>query len=337
MSIQSSAFSVFSPFGYCAENGEVTALLLSHGDVESFAVVASVSADAVQVYDARGALVTYAQDGDVSAAAGTLIKYVVRGGKLKVTGTAGTKAAGSDGISGSIDEFGGTLTLDGTGMPIDANATVFIDGGDGTRRLGSLEGLRACDLTRSFQYYADTATGRVQALAVDLEDTYANVFIMINSVAKGWDGGEINIVNGLSFADGAGAQAKEWNCTSDQPSENAGPYPTMVRFKIAGNGVLSAAVDLDNIYENADSPFQGLRYDDWHAGSGGTFAIAFATNGAVSYTAFEANAVLYKVESGHWTAMRPTAGNFNADEGKGLYTVLRTDPNKAYDVIIKTN
>jgi hypothetical protein len=47
--------------------------------------------------------------------------------------------------------------------------------------------------------------------------------------------------------------------------------------------------------------------------------------------------VLYKKDGPNWTAMAPTEGNFKNDEGNGIYTFYKSDPKKAYDIIIKLN
>jgi hypothetical protein len=90
-------------------------------------------------------------------------------------------------------------------------------------------------------------------------------------------------------------------------------------------------------------------------GSGGTFTINYnltnprlttpTTTTSALYATFEANTVLYKVDGGKWTAMKPTTGNFGADiddskpinSSRGTYTFLKSDPDKGYDIIIKTN
>jgi hypothetical protein len=99
-------------------------------------------------------------------------------------------------------------------------------------------------------------------------------------------------------------------------------------------------------------------------GSGGTFTIEYttshpkpsltatATTTSGIYATFEANTILYKVDGGKWTAMRPSTGNFGADIDdsklndisgpgagtiRGTYTFLKSDPTKGYDIIIKTN
>jgi hypothetical protein len=55
------------------------------------------------------------------------------------------------------------------------------------------------------------------------------------------------------------------------------------------------------------------------------------------YVTFEANAVLYKKNGNNWEAMSPSTGNFNNDDGQGRYAFYKTDPDKAYDIIIKIN
>ncbi|MDR2354734.1 MAG: S-layer homology domain-containing protein [Clostridiales Family XIII bacterium] len=358
MAFQSNAFSAFSPFEYYAENGNVTALLMSHGDVENFAVVTSAASDAVRVYEACGRLATYApQDGDPSVAQNALIKYVVRDGKLKTTATANlANTPGADGIYGSIDASGKSLTVSGeSSLGIDANAVLFVYDSDGTRRVGNLDEIRDCYLMRPFRYYAEN--GSVQALAVDLSGAYESIFILINSVASGSDGagGQIDVVQGLSFADGVNAATKTWSYPGALSGKGPGPYPMPVKFKVNADGILRAAVDLDDDSLYTDSQIAGnptirnVGFAGYYAGSDGAFVLATTTGGisgsttALSggipdFVAFEANTVLYKKEGGKWVAMHPTEDNFKADEGKAVYSFLKTDPyGGAYDIIIKTD
>jgi hypothetical protein len=203
-------------------------------------------------------------------------------------------------------------------------------------------------VTAGGQYLWDGAAWIAKHEWIDEHD----VFVMINSITEGQDrsGGTIDVVNGLSFADGVTAAVKNWPYIDDslrnlQIGNGNGRYTMMVKFRVGANGALRAAqrLDADLLYTDVVNPTvsgAALYGDPWYnSGSGGTFSLRYSTNnGATSdYATFEANTVLYKVDGTSWVAMRPTEGNLKSDEGKWLYTFLKTDPEKGYDVIIKTN
>ena len=202
-----------------------------------------------------------------------------------------------------------------------------------------------------------TTAQKIKALLVNVDDAGTqSVFVMINATTEGSDGngGDIDVVKGLSFADGTNASDRTWNYIDDglvhtantadfDLGNNRGRYDYMVKFKIGEDGVLRSAAALSST-QKAGEYITGAvldRTDDpYKAGSGGTFSLAIATGGGIGYVTFEADAVLYEIDEGSWVALRPNSGNFKDSDSNSAttdyYDFLKTDPDdKAYDIIIR--
>jgi hypothetical protein len=331
------------------------------------------------------------QNGD--AAWGQLVKYTLAGGSLSKLGTAtGYGSVKYDGSYGAVNKAGTILTVntnasgDTESQLIDSGVLVYVyDGADGDYAnsdysVGSINDLLDNKLTYAFQYYVNPDTKRVAALLINEVDAGAqNLFVMINSITIGSDGvgGEIDVVGGLSFADGRNAAGKVWNYidgslnslkvnndinnnlvslsgpTDTSPTVGRGRYPMMIKFRIGEDGVLRAAqrLDADALYANSTDT-TGRSNNPTITGAaiynfGATGEPWYTPGGGGTFSlqygvndfaTFEADTVLYKVDGSVWTAMSPSVGNLKNDEGLGRYTFLKTDPDsKAYDVIIKIN
>jgi hypothetical protein len=306
---------------------------------------------------------------------GRLIEYTLSGGNLSKMTPSTVIAKNSN---SSVNAAGTIITINGTNHLIDSSVLVYIgedprdngnsgefDGADFS--IGSIKDLQDDDLDFGFQYCE--VDGRVKALLVNSDDAGAQkLFVMINSITQGSDGnnGEIDVVKGLDFANGANASATTWNYTNEGLHDNVdlglntgytetqqrARYWTMVKFSIGEDGVLKSAVRLMDVLDKdtGTNPTIGseaipARYvkDSYYGGSGGTFTIRYTTNSSVEGLAtFESNAVLYEKDGAGWKAVRPTEGNFKAHVDSagnlnGEYMFLKTDTDKAYDVIIKIN
>jgi hypothetical protein len=328
----------------------------------------------VKIYDKTGSEVIYTVTDSATKArilgtapwttplsVGTLIEYKISGSKISevvkaVSAPAPTNVTGKVNSTGTILT---TVTVVSPGPPaVTSSAYYLVDSGllvylkDGNSyNLGSIKDLK--DIDNPFLFIEGATSKKVGALIVEAGDAGAqSVFVMLNSTSVGWDNGDIDVVSGLSFADGATAGGKSWNYTDDRlvssvlstypgyvnGTNNRGRYDMMVKFRIDEAGVLKNAVNLNTLTDkdNPTNPVKIGSYKSWNpGGSDGSFSITSTVGGVETLIAFEANSVLYKVSGGSWTAMRPTAGNFQADNGTGTYTFLKTDLSKAYDVIIK--
>ncbi|MDR1572718.1 MAG: S-layer homology domain-containing protein, partial [Clostridiales Family XIII bacterium] len=221
--------------------------------------------------------------------------------------------------------------------------------------LGSINDLLDGKLKKPFQYYYED--GKIKALLVNSIDAGTqNVFVMVhaNGISSGWDNGEISVVSGLNFDDGVSNAYYVKNYENDDltpagSSVNLNKKITMFKFRIDENGVLKDARDLagENIaFKNAQLiPNQS-------GGSGNTFSLIVTGAGISGFAApggytqdnngnyivtFEANTVLYNLEGYNWVAYKPTTGNLKDEDGgqDDLYTFLKTDADKAFDVIIR--
>jgi hypothetical protein len=192
---------------------------------------------------------------------------------------------------------------------------------------------------------------------VDVLDAGAqSIFVMINSISEGWDDGVIDVVTGLDFADGvSNSSSKTWNFVSNTlfsdtkqtlgdssdrtGTDGRGYYKTMVKFRIDEYGVLKTATRLNTVEDDDKNiPAKSGEFISWNPGNAGAFSITITNSalGTAETLAFEANTVLYKIDGGVWTAVRPSEGNFKTDDAGTVYEFLKTDPDeKAYDVIIK--
>jgi hypothetical protein len=280
-----------------------------------------------------------------------LFEYKLSGGKISAipqTATSGAAGTGHINPAGSVLSFSSSGT---TPILIDSSVLVYVED-DGDYSLGSIKDLLDDDLDYDFQYIEKE--GKVRALLVQDGDAGAqSVYVMINSISQGYDDGDIDVVTGLSFADGvANAADKTWNYNAadlqttltsgfQKPTEDSykkGYYTTMVKFKIAEDGVLKDATDLKgkNNTDGGPTAIQNVVFGKYTSNTDGTFAISTTVSGSYMPIAFESNAVLYKIENGDWKAYRPTEGYLKADPDGTLYTFLRTgNDKKTYDVIIK--
>jgi hypothetical protein len=295
-----------------------------------------------------------------------LVEYKLSGGKLGEI-RVGTFIANTPADKfGHVNKAGTIITIRGTNYLIDSSALVYVVN-NGDYSLGSVNDLVDKDLVRNFWYILG-ADGKVKALRVESDDAGAqNLFVLINSVTRGTDnaGGEIDVVNGVSFADGTQAAGKTWDYTDMGLRGRFGTerYAVPVKFRVGEDNILKAAVPLwdfsvydtnsNNVIDSAEAQnptITGAAISVRTPGSGGTFTLTLRAGSwyddgvhAVNPTAwsnlvaFEADTVLYKLVAGSWTAMAPTEGNFNADEGRGVYALFKTDTKKAYDIIIKIN
>jgi hypothetical protein len=291
---------------------------------------------------------------------GYLIEYKLSGGKLSEINPGRQIPMGSN---NSVNAAGTIITIQGETHLIDSSVLVYVaddvtagaaaagDFRGADFSIGSIKDLLDDDLDTGFQYYKDPVDGRVKALLVDSSDAGAQkLFVMINAITQGSDGsnGEIDVVRGLNFVSGANASATTWNYDNDGllsllGTANRGRYETIVQFSIGEDGVLKNAKRLDSVNPTIGTTVTPARYvaDSFYGGSGGTFTIRYTTNSAVEGLAtFEANTVLYEQDGPNWKAVRPTPGNFKAHSNSagqlnGDYIFLKTDDEKAYDVIIK--
>jgi hypothetical protein len=296
-------------------------------------------------------------------AANTLIEYKLSGSNISDIPTYasyGTAKEGHINASGTILSFPGSNPSK-TPVSIDSGVLVYVQDGD-KFSLGSIKDLVDDDLEYVFQYIVKD--GSVKALLVQDGDAGAqNAFVMINSISQGWNDGDIDVVTGLVFADGANASAKSLNFNAadlqskldtayggfQQPGNDSyktGYYSTMVKFKIGEDGVLKPATQWtlydSNTADGGPAPIVGAEFGAWRSGGGdGSFSIVTTVSGVSQPIAFEANTVLYKNENGSWVAYKPAENRFKEDTDtsgnlNGRYTFLRTgDDKKTYDVIIK--
>jgi hypothetical protein len=305
---------------------------------------------------------------------GRLIEYKLSGGKLDTMNLGRVVPANTNSsvnAAGTIITISGTSHLLDSSVLVyigedPANSTngEFV-GADFS--IGNIKDLQDDDLDFGFQYYE--ADGRVKALLVNSDDAGAQkLFVMINSITKGSDGsnGEIDVAKGLNFANGANASATTWNYTNAglhdsvdlglntgyTETQQRARYWTMVKFSIGEDGVLKSAVRLMDVVDKSTgkNPTIGdatnpARYiaDSYYGGNGSTFTVRYTTDGGITegLATFESNAVLYEPDGAGWKALRPTEGNFKAHVNSagllnGEYMFLKTDTDKAYDVIIKT-
>jgi hypothetical protein len=296
-----------------------------------------------------------------------LVEYKLSGGKVSELRTGSYIEPGK---KGHVNLSGTILTVKSVTYPgrngdylLDSNTLVYVKDGS-VYGLGSVKDLLDKDIEEDFQFIVDANKANVvRALIVDTKDAGAqNLFVMINTVTKGSDnaGGEVDVVNGLSFADGRNAAGKSWSYL-DMALRTAlglGRYAEPVKFRIGEDGILKAynVLSADVLYLDSSTGITTnptitgaalFSVNDFITpGSSGTFTLRLAAPGAwygtnagaqLNYVTFEANTVLYKKDGPNWTAMAPTEGNFKNDEGNGIYTFYKSDPKKAYDIIIKIN
>jgi hypothetical protein len=256
---------------------------------------------------------------------GELFEYKLSGGKLSYAvpgGHAWTSA--SNGVYGKVNPAGTIINIEGLGdRLIDSSVLVYIADFPtsvtnhtqfhrATISIGSIKDLQDGDIKNEFNYFLDPATSRVKALLVNSDDAGTqNVFVMINNITEGSDGagGAIDVVGGLSLADGGGAAAKTWSYADSNLRGNLGLTPTatnamrgrydrMVKFRIDEAGVLKAAVDLEtnSVYASAtdttgaknNPTIWNAYYGGFNPGSGGTFSITL-TPGAIGAPFTQAN------------------------------------------------
>jgi hypothetical protein len=251
---------------------------------------------------------------------------------------------------------------------IDSGALVYVkDGNDYS--LGSIQDLLDVDLDDGVYRYILNEEDAVQAMVVDALDAGAqSVFVMINSIAYGADGtDEFDVVKGLSFADGTSASDKTWNYTDSgllsalgNPSSGRGRYSALVKFTLGEDGVLKKVDLLDGSGSSPDNYYSAEPGSEWTAvtvnstnynvsyitgigntANDGSFTLGVndgTTTAAIKHVPFEANTVMYRISGGNWIAERPTTGNFNSNGlTSAQYVFVKTDDEKAYDVIIKVN
>jgi hypothetical protein len=291
-----------------------------------------------------------------NAIGNVLIEYKLSGSSLSEIRPGKPVVNGSP-AKGHVNPSGSIITIEGANYLLDNNTLVYVKIGSGEYSLGSVKDLLDKDITKDFWYILGK-DNKVAALVVDSDDAGAqNLFVMINSITEGSDGagGVIDVVNGLSFADGPLASAKahdyvDATLNGGNRDSRAVPY----KFRVGEDGILKAAVRLDDnsIYTtDAVTPvttnptITNAAFSLLTPGNGGTFTLSVSgaqwagTNAGSpgNLITFEANTVLYKKEGPDWVAYRPTVGAFNADEGQGRYAFFKTDAKKAYDIIIKVN
>jgi hypothetical protein len=297
-----------------------------------------------------------------------LIEYKLSGGSLSEV-RLGKDVSNGTPAKGHVNASGSIITIEGANYLLDNNTLVYVKTGTNEYSLGSVKDLLDKDIKKDFWYILGK-DNKVAALVVDSDDAGAqNVFVLINSITKGSDGvgGEIDVVNGLVFADGALAAPKAINYVDASLRGESYAYgirPTPYKFRMGEDGVLKASADLGDNALYTDSTtlvvtnptITGAAFRLLTPGSGGTFTLTIATTSDLEKPAtvnaswhgtnagtvgklvtFEANTVLYKKESGAWVAYKPTVGSFNSDEEKGVYAFFKTDAKKAYDIIIKIN
>jgi hypothetical protein len=279
-----------------------------------------------------------------------MIEYKLSGGKISEVVRVGTYIAPAS--EGTVNPAGSILAISGTpNKLIDSSVLVYVKDGNDIS-LGSIKDL----LDKTFKndaWYIQDANGKVRALLVDTQDAGANsLFVMVSSISTGSNSsGTYSVVSGLDFADGPSAAVKSWDyfnstLTATNPIDLQAVivYPMMLKFTIGENGVLKGAVDL--LVDNDVNSIPNVKYVGFGkrtSGTGGTFQIAYTTTvGAVTTidtVAFEANTVLYKVDGRQWKAYAPSEANLkdtnSAGDLNGVYVFMKTDDEKAYDVIIK--
>jgi hypothetical protein len=354
-----------------AENpgNEGTALLDIYGKIYdfklgdafkgNFAVLldsAEYFGDQAKIYDKAGNEVIYSLTSNLPRSSlpgkNTLIEYKLSNGKIDSIPSRGVQITAGDGhinAAGTILTF---KTSGGSPILIDSSVAVFVYDSKTDYSLGNIKDLVDDDLDNTAWYIK--SDNKIKALLVSDSDAGAQkVFVMIEAIDKGWNNnGDVDTVKGIDFAKVANSPTNQtWNYTSNTllttlglGSTERGRYGTMVQFKIGEDGVLRDARTLAS-----ETGSLGPAYyigGGYTSGVGGTFSLT-TTISSISATqpqevAFEPNAVLYKPSgSSAWEGMRPTEANFkldmnNAGELNGTYIFLKTDKDKAYDVIIKT-
>jgi hypothetical protein len=271
---------------------------------------------------------------------------------------------------------------------LDGNALVYVRSRDNKGNIvgytvGSVKDLLNKEIANPFSYIYGTdlqtdgltykTNNTVKAMIVEEKDAGAqNVYLAVNGLSAGSDGsgGQIDVINGLSFADGPGAEAKNFDYIDSNFSGSIfNPFANnmIFKFNIGEDGVLKNGTALDvasRSYSKGNPTITGAAlqngtYPFWKYGSGGTFTIETNSHrtvdnvgketyngGTTQLFAFEANAVLYKKEGFVWVAYAPTEGNFNADKDQYgnfqyatgnpvRYAFLKTDQDKGYDIIIR--
>jgi hypothetical protein len=285
----------------------------------------------------------------------TLIEYKISGGKLDKIPQIGSIGYAAD--KDKINKAGSIITINGASKLLDSGALVYVEDSKGDISLASVKDLLDKELTQNYQYIE--ADGKVKALLVSDKDTGAqSVYVMINSISRGYANGDIDVVKGLGFAEGS----TTWDYVDSSlrdalyPGAFAAPplpgiddyrgsYAMMVKFSIGEDGVLKGAKRLDDsslytttVGGNPTIVNASVGANSITGNSDGTFSIKFTTPGAVdNLVAFEANAVLYKKVGVNWVAYSVTDYNFKDADGyyTGTYTFLKTNAKNAYDVIIK--
>ncbi|MDR1571120.1 MAG: S-layer homology domain-containing protein [Clostridiales Family XIII bacterium] len=370
-------------------NSEGTALLDYYGRIYdfdlgeaskgSYAVAIESGSDnftntVVKLFDAKGAENIYSMSSSYDWPLAKNSK-INRLGHFKLSsGKLSQFTNSEDGVPLSkVNKEGTVLTApDKSNMLIDANVAVFVvDKGDYS--VGSINDLKDTELTEAFQYYRDPDNRRVTALLVSAVDAGAsNVFVMINKRTDGYTDGDIDVITGLSFADGVGASAKTWeytdkglmavlssaaidigitNGSSKWDKYQSFTYPEIVKFRVGEDNVLKQGELIDLRIDGATTgggvgtgAGVYVNPDNITGGPNGTFTIGFGSvnnQGVIhDYASFEANTVMYKMDGPNWSAVTPNRGAFTADiDPTGVvvpeYIFLKTDKDKAYDIIIK--
>jgi hypothetical protein len=271
-----------------------------------------------------------------------LIAYKLSGGKIDAIPKKGVTINPGDGY---VNPSGSILSIEGSpNKLIDSGVVVYVVDANNDYSLGSIKDLLDKDLKSEAEYIEDG--GKVKALLVRASDTGAqSVFVMIRSIASGSNtGGTYSVVNGLDFADKATNDVRTWNYINADlpvtaPYDATTAYPTMLKFTLGQDGVLKNYVALE--YEQdahgdyPAAPIKDVGFEKRTGGSNGTFSITYTTTGALGGSdtvAFEANAVLYKIDGRTWKAYSTASSEFDATS---RYMFLKTDKDKAYDVIIK--
>ncbi|MDR3296340.1 MAG: S-layer homology domain-containing protein [Clostridiales Family XIII bacterium] len=291
--------------------------------------------------------------GNVSA--DSLIEYSLSGGKIGGIRLGEVQAAGAN----EVNDAGTVLkTVLYGNLVIDSGVTVFVkDGSDFS--LGSISDLKGNKLTQGLEFIQDNTNGRVRAILVDTRDAGADkVFVLISSLSIGSDGagGTVDVVNGLSFDDGAGAVKKLWNFTDNSlrgTLGTTGRFAIPVEFRIDAEGVLKTSVTVAKPYPWLDAAVTGtatgggvtIASDAVYGGSGSPFTIKYNTSGiggAVGTAAFESNAVLYRKDGANWTAVKVSQGAINSDNadtttGHASYIFYQTDDDKPFDIIVRVD
>jgi hypothetical protein len=299
---------------------------------------------------------------------GDLVEYKLSGGKISELDSR-YRSYPADGTStdknwGTVNKAGTILTPTGrSGIVIDSSVLVYVED-DNDYSIGNIKDLLDTTFTESFQYIVDGTSKTVRALVVSKNDAGAqNVFVVMNNITVGADtSGEFQVVHGLSFADGVGAEVKTWNYIDDGlrsalyiAGDAKGPFARIVKFRIGEDNILRGAAYLDTVTDgnpigDTTDPDHNAHGVIYKTGNAGTFTLAYTTSSSISNAdviadptlatltvAFEANAVYYKIEGTKWVAYKPDSSVFKTiDEGNGYYIFLKSDPKKDYDIIIKT-